>query len=81
MKMTLCRTKDRRYLAAAGRKAAPEGAEVVEPSRLNLGGLQAAIMGRRAGRNDRGRQGHLEGNVGAHEEGSQPDRRARRRPQ
>jgi len=51
--MTLFRTKDGRYLAAAGREAAPEGAEVVEQSKLSLNGLQAAIQalsGRPCGR-------------------------------
>jgi len=43
VKMTLCRTKDGRYLAAAGREAAPEGSEIVEPSNLSLSGLQAVI--------------------------------------
>jgi len=53
VKMTLCRTKDGRYLRAASREAAPEGSEVVEVLRLSLQGLQAAISvlaGRPCGR-------------------------------
>ena len=50
MKMTLCRTKDGRYLRAAGREAAPEGSEVIEPSKLSLSEPQAVVAALRGQR-------------------------------